>query len=388
MAVGRWIRRLSLFGLVLVPLLSGGTAWSATGDLARTRQELDQIQQRIHQASRKLAEKGRREQSLVADLAAVEKAQDRLQRRVAELGRALQEVEGEIAEEEQQAARLQNSLTQVAEQVKTRLRALYKSGDGGLLRVLFSAVSPARMAEDYDFFGRILARDRELIARYQGQLEKRRASLQRLADLRRDQQSMLDANRRQQQTLKQAGDLKGELLVALRRERADLVRRLEDLRDRAARLAELVKSLESQKTPEYSEKPGLFSKQRGHLKWPVPGQVAVHFGKSRHPDLGTLHESQGIEIGCGSDVAVHAVWAGRVIFASAFKGYGNLLIVDHGDGYYSLYAQAKRLEKPVGATVAAGEEVARSGFEGNPNLYFEIRQGGVPLNPEDWLAPR
>ena len=90
----------------------------------------------------------------------------------------------------------------------------------------------------------------------------------------------------------------------------------------------------------------------------------------------------------GVDQPVAAVAAGKVIFASWFKGYGNLLILDHGDSFYTLYAQTSRLLKKVGDTVAAGEQIAFSGYEGNENLYFEVREGRTPLDPTKWLVRR
>jgi septal ring factor EnvC (AmiA/AmiB activator) len=116
--------------------------------------------------------------------------------------------------------------------------------------------------------------------------------------------------------------------------------------------------------------------------------VKVGFGTGRHAELGTLYESHGIEISASNDQPISAVWQGNVVFANWFKGYGNLLIVDHGSSYYTLYAQASRLAKKVGDLVQKGEIVAFSGFEGNDAVYFEIRRRGTPLDPADWLGSR
>lgn len=85
---------------------------------------------------------------------------------------------------------------------------------------------------------------------------------------------------------------------------------------------------------------------------------------------------------------MRAVAAGKVAFSKPFRGFGNLLILDHGDGYYTLYAQASQLLHKVGDVVAAGDKVALSGFGGNDTVYFEIRQRGTPLDPLQWLKPR
>ncbi|MDH3454161.1 MAG: M23 family metallopeptidase, partial [Desulfuromonadales bacterium] len=79
---------------------------------------------------------------------------------------------------------------------------------------------------------------------------------------------------------------------------------------------------------------------------------------------------------------------GKVIFANSLRGYGKLLIVDHGSKYYTLYAHIARFTKQLGDSVAAAEVIAYSGFEGRDAVYFEIRQGGKPLDPADWLKPR
>ncbi len=380
-------RKVLLLAAVLV-LLASAAPGAISPELAQTRKTLAEVERRIRETSADLAQKKRREEQLAADLAAVAAEQRRLADRIARLDRQLREHEEKIAVEEQSAVRLRESIATLEGQVRRRLAALYKSGGAGLLRVLFSASSPARMAEDYDFLGRILHRDRELHAEYRRQLAEREAILKRLATLRTEQKQALAASREEQSTLKAAGALQRQLLTALRGQNSALAQELADLRERAARLGALLKNLESAKTPEYTGKPGLFAQQRGRLPWPVAGPVSTPFGTGRHPVLGTLHDSQGIEISCGPDRPFVAVWGGRVIYASWFKGYGNLLIVDHGDSFYSLYAQAARLDKKVGEEVARGETVGLSGYEGMPGLYFEIRQSGTPLNPQDWLMPQ
>ncbi|MEJ2699738.1 MAG: peptidoglycan DD-metalloendopeptidase family protein, partial [Desulfuromonadales bacterium] len=189
-------------------------------------------------------------------------------------------------------------------------------------------------------------------------------------------------------TLGQAAQLKAELLARVRRDRTALSARLSELQEKARDLAALVKKLESEKGREYTPETGIFSRQKGHLPWPVEGRIKVGFGTWRHPELGTMYESQGIEIAALANRPIDAVWDGEVIFADRFKGYGNLIIVDHGDNYYSLYAQASRLVKKVGDKVKRGETLAYSGFEGADAVYFEIRHRGDPLDPRAWLSPR
>jgi septal ring factor EnvC (AmiA/AmiB activator) len=82
------------------------------------------------------------------------------------------------------------------------------------------------------------------------------------------------------------------------------------------------------------------------------------------------------------------VWAGKVLYASPLKGFGNLMVIDHGDKYYTLYAHAAKFTRKTGDLVTAEEVVALSGYEGRDSIYFEIRHRGVPVDPREWLAPQ
>jgi septal ring factor EnvC (AmiA/AmiB activator) len=120
----------------------------------------------------------------------------------------------------------------------------------------------------------------------------------------------------------------------------------------------------------------------------LKGALLVGFGTQKNSGFGTLYESQGIGISAAAGTKVKAVAAGKVVFASWFKGYGNLLIVSHPGGYHTLYAQTAKLLKQVGDEVGQGADLAVAGLPGGEGIYFEIRGNGAPLNPLAWLTPR
>lgn len=360
----------------------------AGGDLDENRRNLEAIQQRIKRAAEDLEKKQATASSLDADLRTVEGEMSRLNSRLVAMKRKVATLKDEIAGKEKEVAAARDAIGGLEGMVRQRLVALYKSGEMGLLRVVFGTDSPARRAEEYDYLGRVVRRDRQLLHDYRRQLAALEGALAQLATLRRQQQETLAAVQGDRESLRRVASLKEQLLAQVRRDEAALAVQLEELRRRAARLADLVKKLETEKSREYTEKTGLFAEAKGHLPWPGKGPVRVGFGPGRHPDLGTLYDSQGLEIAVPAETPIAAIWPGRVIFANRFQGYGNLLIVDHGDSYYTLYAQASRLVKKVGEPVSAGETVAYSGFEGGQSLYFEIRHRGTPLDPAGWLEPR
>ncbi|BCA79381.1 peptidase M23 [Desulfuromonas sp. AOP6] len=363
-------------------------ASSPREELEKSRQTLETIQQRIQQTVKDLDRKKSDESSLRADLETVEQELRKIDQRKAGLSSRLNQLEKEIAEKEDHIRQTKTSIDRLQDQVEKRLVALYKGADAGFIRILFAGIPPAKIAEEYDFLGRIVQKDRQLLNDYRTNLANLEKATVQLRNLHDEQKEAMATLRGEEANFAQARKLKTRLLSQVRSDQETLARQLGELEEKAERLSDLVKKLESEKPHEYSQKSGLFAAQKGRLPWPATGIIRTGFGLGRHPELGTAYDSHGLEISVGVDKPVSAVAAGKVIFASWFKGYGNLLILDHGDSFYTLYAQTSRLLKKVGDKVSAGEQVAFSGYEGNENLYFEVREGRTPLDPTKWLVPR
>jgi len=128
-----------------------------------------------------------------------------------------------------------------------------------------------------------------------------------------------------------------------------------------------------------------------NLDWPVQGDILRGFGQSVHPRFKTITLNNGINIAAAEGTTVSAVMAGTVEFTDHLPGFGQCVILDHGSGYYTLYAHLDQGFVSVAQKVAAGQviaEVGRPTAEDQPQLYFEIRQGKTPLDPTDWLKSR
>ena len=130
-------------------------------------------------------------------------------------------------------------------------------------------------------------------------------------------------------------------------------------------------------------------KLRGKLLFPVEaGRIEAHFGRALDPRFGTVTLQRGIDVRCEPGLPVRAIHAGRVVHAGWFRGYGNLVIVDHGDGYFSLMAHLSTLTRARDEEVRRGDVIGTVGDSGSlkgPYLYFELRQGQRLLDPERWL---
>ena len=124
------------------------------------------------------------------------------------------------------------------------------------------------------------------------------------------------------------------------------------------------------------------------MSLPVRGSIIESYGKHKHPEFNSYTFSKGLSIAAGAGSEIRCIYDGTVVFADYYKGYGNMVIVDHGGGYFSLYAHASRILKRVGAQIARNDAVATVGDVDSargPFLYFEIRHQGRPLDPAGWV---
>lgn len=375
---------------LLAVLLWGWPAAGAADDLEVNRRELAGLQQEIEATLNSLRDKRAAAGDLTTDLEKLEQSLQHLGELTRRSQRELKELDRQLALRQAELEQLRRRQVETERLLKKRLVVLYKSGQTGTARAFLStAGTPLELAEKYVFLSRIVRYDRQLMADYRQQAAAAEQALSDLQALRARQSDVAAQQRAEQAALSSAGQAKQRLLAELRADETRLAAALKDLRVKAARLAELVKKLESSRTQSYTDSKGLdFTSQKGRLPWPVAGTVRIGYGSTRHPDLGTLIESNGLEIAVPTQTPVKAVWGGRVLYASPLKGFGNLMVIDHGDKYYTLYAHAAKFTRKTGDVVDSGEVVALSGHEGRDAIYFEIRHRGVPVDPNQWLAPR
>ncbi len=282
------------------------------------------------------------------------------------------------------------SLTpRIAEQKKAlgrRLASVYRFGGLTYLRMLMAIDQRRDPIEALSMLSYLVSRDARLVSHFQSmqqQLAARNAELadrqQRLAGMRRvveERRRAVAATRAQ----------KEKLLVSLRSQESGSEQRLSELEEKARRLERLINLL-SQQEEGRAVAQDIRSFQ-GALPWPVGGKVVEHFGRQRDPHFSTLTNNNGLKIAAAPGVPVRAVFQGTVLFSQWFKGYGNLIILDHGNRVFSLYGNVKSSNVAVGERVAAGQMIAGVGeSEDSPPgfLYFEIRQDNRPEDPQKWL---
>ena len=347
-------------------------------ELEAVRRELGALEQRL---SRQSEQRGRVEQELrqaELEISAARAELERIDGRLGEQQRRAAEVAAESSAAERRLAAERAAL---AEQV----RLSYVNGRQEALKLLLSQESPAsfgRMLVYYDYFSRArsehvaaVAAEAVELGRLTDEAERVNAELTALRETQAAELASLDRSR----------DRREALLAELDESIAAAGGEITRLREEEQRLARLVTELGEALAafPVNSEEP--FPRLKGRLPWPVTGEIVRNFGADRGGGIrwsGVLLESE-------RGAPVRAVYHGRVAFADWLAGLGLLLIIDHGDGYMTLYGHNDVLLKEPGDWVAPGEPIGRVGDTGGrsaPSLYFEISREGKPIDPREWVA--
>jgi murein hydrolase activator len=265
-----------------------------------------------------------------------------------------------------------------------QMRAAYMIGRQEPLKLLLNQQDPARagrMFAYYSYFGRARA---GVIAGIDTDIQALAALDEQLAADEQRLDALQSASAAELAQLESARGQRDAALAAIKADSRNSAQALQRLQAQQGALTALLRELKSALAPFPSDANGAFGNLRGRLAWPVGGHLAARFGQVR---AGSVRwDGMLIDTERGADV--RAVYRGRVIYADWLPGLGLLTIVDHGDGYLSLYGHNDRLYKAVGDTVSAGDVIAASGDSGGssrPQLYFEIRKGSRPVDPGPWF---
>ncbi len=366
-------------------LLLSNFSWAA---LSENRSQLEKIRVRIERTETNLQNKQESELNISRELALLKKMLERVNLQIGQHKADLKKTGKKIKQQKALIRNSQKNIKSVNSKLEKRLIALYKEGEIGPLKILFSADSPTEMAQQYHYLSRILQYDKELLAEYRQATEEQQQHLRGLKSLEQQQSELLTQSQQQRQVAGKGRRLQTRLLKQARIDKKKFTHELTYLKENAARLKTLIRKLEQEPPPPTGSIAENFLVGRGKLGWPVNGQVVIGFGKQKDAKLGTYYESNGIEIATPPGSPIQAVAAGKIVFADYFKGYGNLFILSHIGGYHTLYAQTDRMEKKLGDQVSAGDLLGYSGLGGQESIYFEIRSNGSPVNPLSWLKRR
>ena len=374
---------------LLVFAFPAGLATAAEPTPAQKEAELKRVRSRIDRIQKEVNADIEKRDRLGVELRDAEQSVQASRRRLEEARERRLESESQLRELEREQARREAELATERAALAGELRAAYVNGREEQLKLLLNQEDPAgfgRTLAWYGYFGRARAgridgiRDKlEHLALVR---EKIVAETERLRELEIRQEQELDA-------LSAAQKRRNRAVVAIDSQIKSRGGQISSLQNQARSLekliAELRKALEN--VPVAKQAP--FEGLRGKLPWPVQsGKVLARFGQ---PRAGGSLRWQGMLVGTNRGARVRAPFAGRVVYADWLPGMGLMIVLDHGKGYMSLYGHNEELFRKVGEPVAAGDVIASVGDSGGhnqPALYFEVRRGREPVNPENWLQRR
>ena len=378
-----------MFALVL-PSWAGAGQDTDTANYQTQSSELENLRSRIETLRRGLEGVQQQQGDLRTRLADAEQAIAALDTRLKEYDAQLQTHTRRLNELEAEQRRLQDDLDLQNTALGRQLRAAYILGKQDDLKVLLNQQDPARLGRHlayYDYLNR--ARMRR-IEHYSVNLQQLAAVTQSIGQQVATLETLQTAQRDERQLLELGRQTRAQLLIGLNSEistkNEELTRLLEDERRLQALLPTLQQPAAS-RAPETGGDSTPFAALKGKLPWPSQGPLIARYGS---PRLGGQLKWRGVLIQVAEGAAVRAIAAGRVVFADALRGFGLLVIIDHGGGYMSLYGHNRELHKKSGDGVEVGETIAAVGSNGaeeSAGLYFEIRAHGEPNNPALWCAP-
>jgi septal ring factor EnvC (AmiA/AmiB activator) len=351
---------------------------------------LDQIQQHIAstQKSREALQAVR--DRLESQLADIERRQAELARIIHDIELQSQVRERRIAGLREQRTKQQAELKQQQHRLDAQLRSAHAVGGKDWLKLLLNQEDPSRLARVLAYYGYLNQARADLIRRCQDELTRLGDTEAELNGEMALQAEARQHSLKERTALQEANKARRLLLESWARELQSQDARLAQLREDERRLTELVQTMghDSESADTFPTGPVVALPLPAVKKGPCPppGAVLAGFGSPRMSG-----RWDGILIGGKEGAPVGAVAAGRVVFADWFRGYGLLLILDHGDGVMSLYAFNQTLYKSKGDGVSAGEIIAALGASGGrdkPGLYFGIRERGQPVDPVGWCARR
>lgn len=405
--------RLLLAILVVAILLCGlptGLAAEKASErssrLRDKRQELNQLKQELDRERSQAKQVARKEQSLFEEL-------DRIDRELQKKGRELKVLQGKLRDSTERLKATQKEigvththLDQIKGLLRRRVRAIYKQGRHGYVQALLSSEDLSGASRRVRYLAAIASQDHRMVAAYTAALEQLQAK-----------ELELERSRKELTLSQKAVAAKHEEILAEQRERRVLLAKVQErkkghlaairqLELAAKDLQSLIGRLQREKRiqtgrgsapaepqpaqPNSEGGAGAFAALKGRLPWPTPGTLASPFGRQEHPRYRTVTFNRGIEINAPEGQKIIAVSDGAVLYADWFKGYGRLIVLDHGDGYYTVYAHVAEMLVKIGDRAAKGQSIALVGNTGSTagsQLYFEVRYRGRPQDPVAWLVP-
>ena len=383
----RSTRNIGISGLIAIVWTCAGLAGDAVvDDAGLAEQNLAEVRSRIVALEKEFQKQTERRGATELELQKAERSESGLRRRLADTNGQLTTSREKLESLQNEAKDMQNEVRVYQAELEQQLRLAYVAGQDGWLQMILSERDPIQMGRELVYYSYI-ARQRH------GLMDAVRDKLAQLDETRlsmgREEERLSEIQRDERERLKQISQAREERHLAL----ADINKGIATQSDQITRLqgeAESLEALVAELTRVLADLPindsTRFVDRKGQMNWPADGRLTRKFGQSKAD--GHLRWD-GVLLAAGAGTEVRAVHHGRVVFSDWLSGMGLLVVVEHGDGYLTLYGHNQDVVSEVGEWVNPDSVIAHvgdSGGQATSGLYFEIRKNGQPVDPHSWIA--
>jgi len=361
---------------------------SDTDDFELYQKNLERVQQSINKVKEHLKSTRFKRGHVVTELKQLESkisknsaALNKTEAKIKSLNKDISSLRGELA-------RLQHKLKTQRQSLSEQIRAAYAIGRQQQVKMLLNQQDPAEMGRVIVYFDYLNRAREQHITEFLDNISEKQRVEKSLNTALKEHNESLNTRKKQKNSQLSQRLKRNQLLARLEREISNQEKNLSELEGSRNRIEKLLKSLGEllADIPDSPSSSQPFKQQKGKLPWPASGPFLATYGEPRNQ--GGL-KWNGVLISTAHGSPVRAVSHGRVAFADWLQGYGFITIIDHGEGYMSLYGHNETLIKQAGDWVNASEVIATSGDSGGqpmPGVYFEIRSRGKPVNPAGWCS--
>jgi septal ring factor EnvC (AmiA/AmiB activator) len=370
---------------------SSATPAARSQSVTDFEQRLTRINGQIKDLKTRLEAEAQKESSVLTSLARINLNKSIVERELAARNVELERGRADLAVIQENIRTIRAGIDRERQSIERTLVTLYKFGRVDFFQVLLQARDVETYASESKHLALLARGQDEVVAGYIASLDELRTAESALESKQTDLAEMARAANLKRRELETEARKNATMVQEIRRNRATYEQTLKELSESAAELQKLMAKIIRQEWVLPAAWVPLYER-RGQLPWPLDGRTITGFGFERHPDFNTVVMNKGIEISPGKDKSlILSVHPGKVVYADYFQGYGNLLIIDHGMTYYTLYGHCAEFLAAVGDMVRAGQPVAVVGDTGSLKgecLYFEIRYKTKALDPLQWLRRR
>jgi len=359
-------------------------------DVSEYEKRLEDIASQITYLKARIKKEDRKKSSILARLDKIGLSKRLIRKEISLYNVQMEKTNAELATLNKKIPSLRTKLDKGKKAVAKIMVTMYKHGRLNFLEFLLQAEDMGSLLSEYKHLVLLAQNQQNIISDYvsilnelelsEKQVELKKAEIAQLLKMAKQKKRELDTEEKRNQALIREIDQNKETHM----------KAMAELKDRAEQLQALMKKILSNQLPPSITLVPLYEK-KGKLPWPISGRIMSYFGLKRHPRFNTTTKNNGIEISPGKTMVVKSVHPGTVVYNDHFRGYGNLLIIDHGMSYYSLYGHCSDFLVNKGDPVKGDQPIAMVGdissLKGT-TLYFEIRYKTKPLNPLQWLKRR